>query len=206
MTEVTARKSKFPFKWFAIGCGVLFFCVICLVISAFNVFIRPLFITVGPDEVAVIVSPYEETGYRMEPLHPGNRMLRPGEQAYFLKTTKATYNSSKDNCNCDSSGAAIVHTRDGVDMIVNYHVTYSVDPNQAVQLFIEWRDRYQKDFVVPISRGITKKIASQYTSGEIALTRKNEIEKEIFSQLEPRFSETFLFLFDFKIDDVRLKQ
>lgn len=206
MTESTERKSNFPVKWFAIGCSFLVISAVCLIITALIGFIRPLFITVGPDEVAVIVSPYEPTGYRMEPLHPGNRMLRPWESAYYMKITKTTFDSSKDGCDCDSTGAIKVHTRDGVDMIVNYRVTYSVDPNQAVNIFIMWKDRYQKDFVVPVTRGIIGKVTSQYASGELALTKNDTIEKEIFSQLEPRFTETHLFLFDFKIDDVRLKQ
>ncbi len=206
MKESTERKTNFPAKWLAIGCGFLLFSAICLVISALINFIRPLFITVGPDEVAVVVSPYEPTGFRMEPLHPGNHLLRPWESEYFLKITKTTFDSSKNGCDCDSTGAVTVHTRDGVDMKVNYHVTYSVDPNQAVNVFMMWKDRYQKDFVIPLTRLIIDKVASQYASGELALTKKDVIEKEVFSQLEPRFSETFLFLFDFRIDDVRLKQ
>jgi hypothetical protein len=206
MTEVTERKSRFSVKWLVIGCSVLFLGIVVLALLAFGVFVRPLFITIGPDEVAVLITPYESNGYSEMPLTPGNHMLRPGERAEIFKFTREVYVSSTDDCNCGSTGAVTFRANDGVEIIINYQVTYAINSEQVVNLFREWRHDYRNGFVIPQSKKIIKEIASQYPSGEIALTKKNEIEQAIFSRLESEFSKTYLILFEFKIDDVRLNQ
>jgi len=206
MTESTGTKRNSPFKWIALGCGVILLIVIVLGITAFNAIIRPLFITIEPDEVAVLISPYEPGGYREEPLRPGNHMLRIGEAIERYKVLKETYDSSLNDCNCDSSGAVTFSAKDDVQMELNYHVTYAIDTDQVLKLHMEWRHNYQKYFVIPRSKEITQEIVSQFTSGEIALTKKDEIEKEIFSRLESEIPKAYLILLKFKIDDVRLKQ
>jgi regulator of protease activity HflC (stomatin/prohibitin superfamily) len=205
MTEVTAGKSKFPFKWLALGCGIVFVILIIIPVAVFTSIIRPLFITIEPDEVAVLISPYEPGGYRAEPLRPGNHMLRPLEAIERYKVVRETYDSSSSDCNCGSSGAVSLNAGDNVDVLINYHVTYAIDPDQALKLYMEWRHDYQRHFVVPRLMEVIEEIAGQYTSNEISLTKKEQIEKEVYSRLEEEFPKACLILLGFKIDDVRLK-
>jgi regulator of protease activity HflC (stomatin/prohibitin superfamily) len=205
MAEITAEtKSKLSNKWLVIGCG-LFLGLTILVLLVFGVFLKSLFITIGPDEVAVVISPYESDGIIDIPWTPGNHMLRPAEKVEIFKATREVYSSASTDCNCGATPVTI-HALDGVEIILNYQVTYAINSKQVVKLYQMWQHRYQEGIVVPKSKEVVEVIASQYTSNEIALTKREEIEKEIFSRLESDFSESYLILFEFKIDDVRLNQ
>jgi regulator of protease activity HflC (stomatin/prohibitin superfamily) len=205
MAEIIAEtKSKFSSKGLIIGCSI-FLGITVLVLLVLGVFLKSLFITIGPDEVAVVVSPYEPDGIIQTPWTPGNHMLRPAEKVEIFKATKETYFSASTNCNCDPTPVTIL-TQDGVEIIMNYQVTYAIDSKQVVKLYQMWQHRYQNGFVAPKSKQVVEEIASQYTSNEIALTKREEIEKETFSRLESDFSESYLILFEFKIDDVRLNK
>jgi hypothetical protein len=208
MTEITETKSKFSVKGFIIGCSVLFLGLVILALLALGIFTRSFLITLEPDEVGVVISPYEPSGYSEIPFTPGRHMLRPAESVEIFKVTKESFLSSSTNCNCGSIGSNSVNLRakDGTEITIDYQITYAIDSKQVVKLYRTWQHRYRDGFVIPKSKQVVEEITSQYTSNEIALTKREEIEKKIFSQLESDFSESYLILFEFKIDDVRLNK
>ena len=208
MAEIIETKSKFSAKRIIIGCSALFLGFVILALLALGVFARSFLITIGPDEVGVVISPYEPSGYSEIPLTPGRHMLRPAESVEIFKVSKEVFLSSSSNCNCGSnnSNSVSLRTKDGAEIIIDYQIKYVIDPKQVVKLYKIWQHRYQDGFVIPQSKQVVEEITSQYTSNEIALTKREEIEKEIFSQLESDFSEQYLILFEFKIDDVRLSK
>jgi regulator of protease activity HflC (stomatin/prohibitin superfamily) len=209
MTTNTKHNKRFPIKGFMIGCSGLFLIIMILTLLIVGIYVRSLFITIGPDEVAVVITPYNSMGLGEMPLTPGIHMLRPLEEVKIYKDAKQVYLSSTTmNCNCGpiDAGPVAFRTKDDIDIIMDYQITYSIDPKQVLNLHHSWQDRYQDDFVIPRSKKITQEIANQYTSNEISLTKRDEIEEKIFSQLGADFTDTFLILYKFKIVDVRLNK
>ena len=202
-------KKQFPTstKRFLIGYGALFVGLSCIVLFVAQNYLRVLFITIGPDERGVVISPFETTGYLEEPLTPGNRMIRPGEQVEIYKIGRETYSSSSEiSCCNDDSNIAIIDAKDGVIITANYRIVYSVDAKQVTMLHINWQHRHKKEFVIPLSKLIVEEISSKYASDEIALSKKEEIEQAIFTELNSAFSKEGLILFDFKFEDINLKK
>ncbi len=209
MTEVTEEtKSKFSVKRFGIGCSALFLGIVILALLALGIYVRSLIVFLEPDEYAVVISPFEPNGIREVPLTPGRQILRPMESLEIFKISREVFVSSSTDCNCSANGTNSVKLRakDGVDIIIDYRITYVINAEQVIKLYQTWQHGYQNSFVIPTSRQVVKEVTSQYTSNEIALTKREEIEKKIFSRLESDFSGAYLILFEFKIDDVRLNE
>jgi len=203
MTESTKPHNKLPTKALIIGCAVLFLASIILVLLALGIFTRSLVITIEPDEVAVVLSPYEPHGYSEVPWTPGKHMLRPMEKVEIFKVSHQVFSSSSTDCNCGPDFVTL-RAQDGVEVVIDYQVVYVIDSKRVVELYRVWQHKYQDGFVRPQSKQVTKQVARQYASNEIALTKREEIERAIFSRLESEFSEAHLILLEFKISDVRL--
>lgn len=204
MTETAnENKSKFSAKKIIVGCSVLFLGLVIMALVAVGVFARSLIVTIEPYEIAVVLSPYASDGIREAPLTPGRHFLWPAERLEIYKSSIERYSSSSTDCNCTSQPDAFL-AKDGVEINVDYQVTYVIDTNQLINLYQTWRHRYQDDFVTPKSKQVVEEVLSQYTSTEIALTKRTQVEEEIFSRLQSDFSEAYLIVFEFKIKDVRL--
>ena len=198
MAETTEPQSKFSEKRFVIGCIVLFLSSVVLILFPLGIYARSLFITIQSDEVAVVLSPNAPNGISEIPLTPGNHFVSPLDKLEI-------FNFSKENCGCGPD-LVTFHSKEGAEIFVDYQITYSINPEQVVKLYQAWQHRYQDGFVIPQSIKIIEEVASQYTSSEIALTKRNEVEQAIFSRLKSDFSESNLIVFEFKIDDVRLNK
>lgn len=194
-------------KHFLIGCGTLFAGIIFVVFFVAQNYLHSFFITIGPDERGIVISPFETTGYLKEPLTPGNRMIKPGESVEIYKTSRETYSSSFDTDCCNNgSGAANIVAKDGIRIMANYRIVYVIDTKQLIMLHINWYHRYKQEFAIPQSKLIVEEVSSDYASGEIALSKKEEIEQSIFTELESAFSKEGLILIDFKFEDINLKK
>jgi len=205
MAEIIETKNKFSLKGFGIGCVVVFLGFVVLVLLSLGIYARSLFITIQPDEVAVVLSPNAPNGISETPLTPGNHFLSPLDQLEIFNFSREKYLSSSTNCNCGTEPVTF-HAKDDAEILIDYQVTYSINPEQVVKLYQVWQHRYQNGFVIPRSVKIIEEIASQYTSSEIALTKRNEVEQAVFSRLKSDFSDSNLILFEFKINDVRLNK
>jgi regulator of protease activity HflC (stomatin/prohibitin superfamily) len=113
------------------------------------------------------------------------------------------YVSSSHDCDCGSTSVTL-SAQDGVDVIIDYRVLYVINPEKVVFLHRTWQHMYQDEFVIPMAKRIVEQVASKYPSNEIALIKRADIEKEIFQLLELEFSKSYLELFEFGIEDVRL--
>ena len=205
MAETTEPQSKFSEKRFVIGCIVLFLSSVVLILFPLGIYARSLFITIQSDEVAVVLSPNAPNGISEIPLTPGNHFVSPLDKLEIFNFSKEKYISSSTNCGCGPD-LVTFHAKQGAEIFVDYQITYSINPEQVVKLYQAWQHRYQDGFVIPQSIKIIGEVASQYTSSEIALTKRNEVEQAIFSRLKSDFSESNLIVFEFKIDDVRLNK
>ena len=204
MATLSNSKSKFSAKYLIIGCGIVLLVSSIIALLAMGIFVRSLFITIEPEQVAVVISPYEPTGYLKTPLTPGNHMLRPLEKVEVFTVAREVFSSSSTDCNCGSNSVTL-HTNDGRDISIDYRLTYAIDPKQVVKLYQTWRHDYQVQFVVPHLKQVLSEVVSKYSSEEIALSKRDEIEEAVVSRLNPDFSEACLVLIEFKISDVRYK-
>jgi len=204
MTDLSGRKGGFSGRQLLIG-GLSLLLSGCIILVLW-VFVRPLFITIGPDEVGVVISAFSPGGINPTVLLPGNHMLQFGERAEIFKTSRVVYSSTSTDCDCGSSAsrAAVFKTKDGVKTSLNYQLTYAINPEKVINLYREWYHTYPTEFVIPVSKRVVMEAASQYTSSAMALMKRSEIEQAVFSRLEPVFSEFHLVLFEFKIDDIQL--
>ena len=204
MTDSSVRKGGFSGKQLAIGgCSILFSG--CLILTLW-IFVRPLFVSIGPDEIGVVISAFSPDGINPTALMPGNQLLSFGERAEIFKTSKVVYSSTSTDCNCGSSAsrAVVFKTKDGVKTSIHYQLSYAINPDEVINLFREWYHTYPTEFVIPVSKRVVMEAASQYTSSDMALMKRSEIEQAVFSRLEPTFSENHLVLFEFKIDEIQL--
>jgi regulator of protease activity HflC (stomatin/prohibitin superfamily) len=206
MTVEAKRSSpNWPVR-LLIGCSVVSFSLVCGLFLLAQSYLNSLVITIGPEERGVVISPYEPTGYVPTPLASGKRMLRPGERVEIYKIVRETYSSlSEPSCCTDEAGAVIVHAKDNTAVTVDYQIVFAIDPEQLVQLHLTWQHLYKKGFVIPQTRQAVAEAAGAYTSAEIALSKRDEIEQIIVTELEPLFSEEGLILLEFRLVDVRLR-
>ena len=206
MTTKQSQRST-TVKFLLIGCGALSVLLLCGLIVVAQNFVRPLFVTIGPDEVGVVISPFEVTGLLERPLTSGNHMIRLGEHVEIYKISRETFSSSSaPGCCTDGSGGAVIHAKDDKTITAYYQIVYGVDPQQVIKLHQNWQHHYKSDYVIPQSKRTIEKIAGAYSSDEIIFTRKAEIEQSIFTELSLAFSEEGLYLSDFKFGDIRLKE
>src|SRR5512145_3177853 len=178
MAESTNPQTKSPAKRLIIGCVVLFAVSLIFVLLAVGLLTRSLIITIAPDEVAVLLTPHEPGGYSKTPLTPGRHMLRPAEKAEIFKVSKEVFSSASTDCNCGPNSVTL-RAQDNVEVVIDYEVVYVIDAKQVVELYLLWHHSYQEGFVRPQSKRVTKEVASQYTSNEIALTERDKIEQAI---------------------------
>jgi regulator of protease activity HflC (stomatin/prohibitin superfamily) len=202
-------KTRSTQRWVIPGCGCIGLSLIAVCSLVLFALIRSRTVMHGPTERGVLISALEPSGYRQTPLPPGRSFVWPfAEHAVLYPIDKKTYSTSstQDSC-CDpiEIKAAEFLSSDGIVLFVDFRVDYALNPDEVVKVHLAWNDRFQSDFVQPISKTITQEIGSRYTSEEIALTRRGEIGQEIRSRLADIFSENGFILLDYQIEDANVK-
>jgi len=195
MTDTNRNPSR---NWLYLLVGVGFLVVLCVGIVL--VIAKGLSVFIAPNERGVVISFYEQSGYRSEILEPGYHFLKPGEKIVLFDIGRQTYIMSGDpSANLDFVGAT---TGDGQKIEVDISIVFAIDPEKVLDLYIKWQDRYRDNVVRPASRSITRDAMTQYTLDQI-LGNPDEIEKAIFDQLELTLSENYIILLKFDLLDVR---
>ncbi len=154
----------------------------------------------------VVVSAVAPNGYREKPLMPGLHWVIP-----FAETVK-TYNISRQTYTMSSAAgegqvqgddSITIRTRDGQQVSIDASVIYAVDPDRVIPLHIQWQNRYQDNVVRPLSQGIIRDFASQYSIEEIISAKRAELEQGITNEMSKRFEKNDLILIDFVLRDLR---
>jgi regulator of protease activity HflC (stomatin/prohibitin superfamily) len=168
---------------FIYGFGALLaICVILLVITILKSGIT----RIEPDERGVVISAFEPKGYRSELLEPGLHIIIPfveiteiysvAPQNYTMSEITATGKSQDDS-------PISARTKDDKVVEITASVVYSINPAKVINLHITWQNRYQSEFVRPLTRGITRDIVSQHYSFDLVENHRIEIEQTIALQL-----------------------
>ncbi len=195
MTDTNRNPSRNWLFVLAGGSLVIILCVGVLLLIA-----RELSVFIAPDERGVVISHYEQSGYRSEILEPGYHFLKPGETVVVFDIGRQTYVASGNSS--EEPGFVEATTSDGQKIQVDISVMYAVNPEKVLELYINWQDRYRNELVRPASRNATRKVVTQYTFDQI-LAKRDEIEKAISEQMGPTLAENSIFLLKFDLLDIR---
>jgi len=187
-----------PIRGLTITAIVTVVCAIILsLISAGLVFIQP-------EERGVVISALAG-GVRPEPLQPGLNWVVP-----FMETVKPypisfqTYTMSIMPSEGQKIGDDSISARtlDGQEIIIDASVIYAIDPNEVVNVHIDWQDRYSEDLVRPQSRGVIRDAVSQYGVADAVSTKREEMVKIMTDNLRKKLEENGILLVDFVLRNV----
>lgn len=195
-----SRQRPFKRAGVFIG-GLVLFSIALSLVGAGLVFLQP-------DERGVVESPYTSQGYRSATLGPGLHWIVPGEKVVQYSVSRQTYTMSAATNEGDISGDDSIRarTKDGQEVYIDASVIYAINPDQIIELHIDWQDRFQDEVVRPLARGIIRDTASQYGVEEIVSTKRTELEESVTNELAAKLAENDLILVDFVLRDIHFSE
>ncbi len=159
--------------------GLLSIPLLFTLLAAAIVFVRP-------QETAVVVSYLQPNGYRPAPLTSGVHMIVPlAEQAVRYPIYWQTYTMSGRPTEGAVTGndAIVARTIDGQQVIIDCSVIFRVDREQAVNIYIDWQDRYIEELVRPRTRGLVRSQVARYTVDEVNSFQRTNLERDLDTEL-----------------------
>jgi regulator of protease activity HflC (stomatin/prohibitin superfamily) len=189
-------------SWRAAGGTVIGAVVLALLlttVSAGLVFIQP-------EERGVVLSAVAPKGYREMALQPGLRWVIPfAETVVRYPISRQTYTMSiapeEGQIRGDDSVAA--RTSDGQEVLIDASVIYAIDPDKVIQVHIAWQDRYARDLIRTLSRGIIRDEASQYRVDEIVSAKRTELIFGIQQTMTDKLESNGFILNDFVLRNIQ---
>lgn len=160
---------------------------------------------IPPEQRGVVISAIAPNGYREQALTPGLHWIVPAlEYVVTYPIARQTYTMSiapsEGQVTGDDSVAA--RTADGQEIYIDASVIYAINPDQVVQVHIEWQSRYAHDLVRPLARGIIRDAVSQYGVEEVYSTKRSELTRLIGDTLSTKLSENGLMLVEFILRNI----
>ncbi len=167
-------------------------------ISAGLVFIQP-------EERGVVISAVAPNGFREAALQPGLNWIVPFmESVVVYPISRQTYTMSiapsEGQIQGDDSIAA--RTADGQEVLIDSSVIYAVNPDEVVQVHIDWQDRYTKDLVRPLARGAIRDAVSQFGIEEVYSTKRSELTDMITEEMQAKMEVNGITLVDFILRNI----
>ncbi len=153
-----------------------------LIIALVLTFLARSLVFIPPDRVGVVVSIISPNGYRDQPLRSGLHWIPPFvEEVYQYSIAWQTYTMSHtpQEGNRVGDDSITARTSDGQQVSVDSSTIYQIIPEQSIRIHIEWRQRYQEDFIRTIVRGTVRSVISNYTVGEVNSDKRQDVELQI---------------------------
>lgn len=178
--------------------GPLLLAMLISLISAAVVFIQPQF-------VGVVISILSPGGVRPQPLPGGFHLVVPVlEQVqeypiYWQTYTMSSKPAEGEKYRDDSIRA---RTSDGQEVRLDCSTIFKINANQAVQVHIDWQQRYMEEFVRPVVRGFVRTQVSQFTVEEVNSSARRDLEVTLDRILQEEFTSKGLTLDQFLLRDV----
>lgn len=160
---------------------------------------------IQPEERGIVVSAIAPEGYRETALTPGLHWIIPfAENVIRYPISRQTYTMSiaplEGQVQGDDSVAA--RTSDGQEVLIDASVIYAVDPTQIIEVHIDWQNRYDRDLVRPLARGIIRDEAAQFRVDEIVSSKRFELISSITERLEERLEDNGILLAEFVLRNI----
>jgi regulator of protease activity HflC (stomatin/prohibitin superfamily) len=93
-------------------------------------------------------------------------------------------------------------TADGQIVLVDASVIFSIDPTRVVQVHITWQNRYERDLVRAVARGVIRDAVSQFGVEQVYSSRRFELVSLIRTDMESKLAENGLLLSDFVLRNI----
>ena len=137
-------------------------------------FIAAGLVFIQPQERGVVLSAFAPLGYREQILQPGLNWVLPfSETVVVYPISRQTYTMSiaTEEGQVQGDDSVEARTSDGQQVRIDASVIYAIDPNEVINVHIAWQDRYARDLVRPLSRGVIRDGASQYGVEQIVTSQ-----------------------------------
>lgn len=179
---MTGQRARRDGVLSALG-GLIHWRTILLFILAFvGTFLTRSLIFIPPDQVGVVISIISPNGYRDQPLRSGLHWVPPlleDVHQYSIAWQTYTMSHTPQEGNRVGDDSITARTSDGQQVSVDSSTIYQIIPEQSIRIHIEWRQRYQEDFIRTIVRGTVRSVISNYTVGEVNSDKRQDVELQI---------------------------
>ena len=166
--------------------------ILFLIVLGIITFINYSLIFIEPQEVGVVVSALNPEGISQQPLRAGLRWIVPFlERVHRYPIYLQTYTMSSHPYEGQKPVDDTIQARssDGQEVMVDSSLIFRINSDKAVQVHIDWQDRYLDDFVRPTVRGVVRTVVSQYTAEEANSAQRVDMEFDINAQLSRLFEQ-----------------
>jgi regulator of protease activity HflC (stomatin/prohibitin superfamily) len=160
---------------------------------------------VEPTERGVVITALGEGGVREEALQPGLNWVVPFfDRVVKYPISRQTYTMSIAHTEGDRTGDDSVEARtsDGQVVFIDASVIFIIDPDEVVQVHIDWQNTYREDLIRNLSRGVMRDAASAYGIEEVYSTQRLALTEQIREELTLKFSEEGFILVDFVLRNI----
>ncbi len=181
---------------------VIIVAVAAIVLSSFSAGL----VWVNPQERGVVISALTPEGYRKLALDPGLHFVVPfAENVVLYQISKQTYTMSIAPSEGQVSGddSISARTSDGQEVLIDASVIFQIDPTRVTQVHIQWQNRYDRDLVRPISRGVIRDAVSQFGIQEVYSKQRGVVEQMITESLKSVLEENGIMLVDFVLRNIQ---
>jgi regulator of protease activity HflC (stomatin/prohibitin superfamily) len=158
------------------------------------------------NEYGVVISAFQPNGYRTQALGPGLHWIVPfieSVQKYSVARQTYTMSSATSEGQTQGDDSIQARTKDGQQVFIDASVIYKADPDQIIQLHINWQNRYEENVVRPVSRAAIRNAVSQFGVEEIVSTKRAELEQSIRGEIETKLKENNIIMDDFLLRNIR---
>jgi len=150
--------------------------------------VRAALVFIYPQEIGVVVSILSPGGIRSEPLRGGLHWIVPLAERvviYPIYYQTLTMSGHPDENKVPRDDTVRARTSDGQVVTMDTTLIFRVDPDDVIQLHIQWQDRYVRDLVRPAIRSALRDRVAKHTVNEVNSYKREEFIDE-FEQLMKR--------------------
>lgn len=160
---------------------------------------------IQPPTLGVVISVASPGGVRPSALNAGLHWIIPlleEVQVYPIYWQTYTMSNNLGEGDVVANDAIRARTSDGQEVYLDISIIFRIDSGQAVQVHIDWQDRYIEDFVRPVIRGYVRTEVSQFTVEEVNSSARRDLEQTLDSLLQAEFANKGFTLDQFLLRDV----
>ena len=150
--------------------------------------VRAALVFIYPQQIGVVVSILSPGGIRPQPLRGGLHWIVPLAERvaiYPIYHQTLTMSNHPDENQVPRDDSIRARTADEQVVTMDVTLIFRVDPDDVVQLHIQWQDRYERDLVRPATRSALRDRVAQYTVNEVNSYKREEFVDQ-FEQLMKR--------------------
>jgi regulator of protease activity HflC (stomatin/prohibitin superfamily) len=156
-----------------------------------------------------VVTALGEGGVRDDALQPGLNWVVPFfDRVVRYPISRQTYTMSIAHQEGDRTGDDSVEARtsDGQVVFIDASVIFIINPDEVVQVHIDWQNTYTEDLIRTLSRGVIRDAASAYGIEEVYSTQRLALTDQIRDELSLKFAEEGFTLIDFVLRNIAFSE